>query len=251
MCLDLAGTRAIAAIAGQVFQAIQALGRQAGRAIQGRQVLAAGQAKLGRQGLQVGLASQALAVIAGQGFQGILAIAGQERLVGQAIQGRQGRQGRQGLVAGQAKLGHQGLQAGRAIVVQVYLAIQVLAGLEPVVGRAFLAGQDLAEFRAGRAKWGRQGRQVGRALAVRLGHQGRQVGRASAGSVAIAGQEFQGTRVSAGTQASKGHRSISKAQWPHQPICQRQATIPMMHTLLHPMAICTFGVERPGTMLAK
>jgi len=146
------GIRALAVIAGQVFQAIQALGRQAGRAIQGRQVLAAGQAKWGRQGLQVGLASQALAVIAGQGFQGILAIAGQERLVGQAIQGRQGRQGRQGLVAGQAKLGHQGLQAGRAIVVQVYLAIQVLAGLEPVVGRAFLAGLVLAGLRGGLAK---------------------------------------------------------------------------------------------------
>lgn len=187
---DLAGTRAIAAIAGQVFQAIQALGRQAGRAIQGRQVLAAGQAKLGRQGLQVGRASQALAVIAGQGFQGTRALAGQACLAGRAIQGRKGR--------------------------------QVIAG-----------------------------RQAGLVSAVRWGRQGRQVGLASAGSVAIAGQEFQGTRDLAGTQVSKVHRSISKAQWPPQLPCHPLETIPMMHTLFHPMAICTFGVERPGTMLAK
>ena len=150
--------------------------------------------------------------------------------------------------------GHQvsvGFQVGLAIVVQVYQDIQVSAGLEPAVGQVFQVGQGSVVFQVGRAKLEHQVHQAGQALAVRWGHQGRQVGRALAGSVAIAGQEFQGTRDLAGTRASKEHQSISKAQWPHQPICQRQATIPMMHTLLHPMAICTFGVERPGTMLAK
>ena len=69
--------------------------------------------------------------------------------------------------------------------------------------------------------------------------------------VAIQDQAF---RVIAGflvPVASKAHRSISKAQWPHQLHCQPLETMSMMPISFHRMAIYMFGLGQFGIMSAK
>ena len=69
--------------------------------------------------------------------------------------------------------------------------------------------------------------------------------------VAIQDQAF---RVIAGflvPVASKVHRSISKAQWPHQLTCQPLGTMSMMPISFHRMAIYMFGLGQFGIMSAK
>jgi len=155
---------------------------------------------------------------------------------------------------------HQDIQASADILVnlalvdtldQVYQGIQDSAGLEHLAGQVSADGQDLAVSVAGQAKWVRQAHLAGQDSAVQLVNLVLVAGQVLAVSVALVDQAYQGIQDLADTQASKVQVSISKAQWPHQLICQPQETILMMHTLFHPMVICMFGVVQFGTMLAK
>ena len=74
---------------------------------------------------------------------------------------------------------------------------------------------------------------------------------ASVDIVAIQDQAFRATAGFLAPVVSKVHRSISKAQWPHRPICQPLETMSMMPILFHPMAIYMFGLGQFGIMSAK
>ena len=248
VCQVLAGTQGIVGIAVQAYQGIL---DQAFQAIQGIAVpkvpqgLVVGQVNLEHQDGQV---SQVLVVLADQAFQGTQGILDQ---VHQDIVAILGRKGLQDIVAILAKLVHQAHLAGLDIAVQAYQDIQALAGLVHLVGQVSVAGQDLAVSVDGLAKWVHQAHLAGQDSAVQLVNLVLVAGQVLAVSVVLVDQVYQGIQDLVGILANKVQVSISKAQWPHQPICQPQGIMSMMHTLFHPMEICMFGVAQFGTMLAK
>jgi hypothetical protein len=190
-------------------------------------------------------------------IQGILGQAHQDIQVHRGHQDIQVHRGHQVLADIQVHRGHQVLadiQAFQDTVGQVYLDIQdlvALVHLVHLVGLAYQAGQGLAVFLDFLGKLVYQAHLVGQDFLVKLVHLEYQDGQVLAVYQDSVDQEYRDTQVLAVILASKAHPSTSKAQWPHQLICQQLVIFQMMHTLFHPMAICMFGVAQFGTMLAK
>ena len=175
-------------------------------------------------------------------------------ILGQAHQDIQVLKVHQVLADIQVHRGHQVLadiQAFQDTVGQVYLDTQDLVALVHLVGLACQAGQGLAVFLDSLGKLVYQAHLVGQDSLVKLVHLEYQDGQVLAVYQDSVDQEYRDTQVLAVILASKAHPSTSKAQWPHQLICQQLVIFQMMHTLFHPMAICMFGVAQFGTMLAK